>query len=220
MVHLKVLNKSHNPDIKGMFEIPFELYNKLFTYQLKGLIWLWKLYCAKIGAILADDMGLGKTVTMCSFLCGIMGVWRLKKVIIIVPYSVLDSWKNHIKHWTSVNKTVFVHEFHGNTDKKLNILTKFNSTDVKSCDVLITTFDTVRASSHILQKCEFEYCIIDEGHKCKNPYSQQSEAIRQLRVKNGNRIMCTGTFMQNKMEELWALIDWCTEGRILNTYSH
>jgi len=192
------------------FRIPLETYLKLHAYQRKGLSWMFELFCDEIGGVLADDMGLGKTVMACAFLKGVMGTCRVKKALLVVPVSTITAWQSHLKDWTGKRVRVF----RGTEEAKMKAFEKV----IAKGGVLISTYETVRRSIDILTNTKFDYCILDEAHKCKNPHSGQSQAIRKLRVRNCRRLMLTGTYMQNKMEELWALIDWCTQGKILGPY--
>eukprot|EP00494_Astrolonche_serrata_P002080 UN02086 len=193
-----------------MYRLPLEIYRKLYPYQVKGIEWMWELFCDEMGGILADDMGLGKTVQTCAFLRGIMGKCRIRRVLLVAPVSTMESWKTHIKIWAKKR----TREFRGHESSKMKAFEKI------SCKggVLLTSYETLRSSINMLKLCKWDYCFLDEGHKCKNPHSQQSQAIRQLRIRRCHRIMLTGTYMQNTMQELWALVDWCTQGRILGTY--
>ena len=57
-----------------------------------------------------------------------------------------------------------------------------------------------------LQKFSWQYIIIDEAHKIKNEESQTSKRIRQLKSKN--RLLLTGTPLQNNLHELWSLLNF------------
>ena len=61
----------------------------------------------------------------------------------------------------------------------------------------------------------WDYVILDEGHKIKNHNSKTAKAIRE--VQTDNRVILSGTPIQNKLGELWALFDFVCFGSLLGT---
>ena len=85
-------------DMEG-FKLPKKIYNKLYSYQIEGVMWFWKLYEEKKGGILGDDMGLGKTIQVISFLAGMFRSGHIKTVLIIMPVSLLSNWEKEFRKW-------------------------------------------------------------------------------------------------------------------------
>lgn len=174
----------------------------LREYQIQGLNWLISLFENKLSGILADEMGLGKTLQTISFL----GYLRyIKKVegpfVVIVPKSTLDNWKREFQKWTpEVNVVVL----QGNKEERANIIRSKLLT--AKFDVLITSFEMViREKSH-LKKFRWQYIVVDEAHRIKNEDSSLSQIIRLFYSKN--RLLITGTPLQNNLHELWALLNF------------
>jgi SWI/SNF-related matrix-associated actin-dependent regulator of chromatin subfamily A member 5 len=171
-------------------------------YQIQGLNWLISLYENRLSGILADEMGLGKTLQTISFL----GYLRyIKKVdgpfIIIVPKSTLDNWRREFAKWTpDVNVVVL----QGAKEGRTQIINERLLT--ADFDVLITSFEMVIREKSQLKKFRWEYIVVDEAHRIKNEDSSLSQIIRLFYSKN--RLLITGTPLQNNLHELWALLNF------------
>ncbi|KAJ0603266.1 putative DNA helicase chromatin remodeling SNF2 family [Helianthus annuus] len=78
------------------FSLPSEIAKKLYPHQLEGVKWLWTLHCKGKGGILGDDMGLGKTMQICAFLAGLFHSNLIKRVLIVVPKTLLPHWMKEL----------------------------------------------------------------------------------------------------------------------------
>ncbi|CCE63956.1 hypothetical protein TPHA_0G01190 [Tetrapisispora phaffii CBS 4417] len=174
----------------------------LRDYQIQGLNWLISLYENKLSGILADEMGLGKTLQTISFL----GYLRYHKQVdgpflVIVPKSTLDNWRREFKKWTpDVNAVIL----HGDKEKRHDILQ--NRVLQAKFDVLITSYEMIIKEKNVLKKVAWEYIVIDEAHRIKNEQSSLSQIIRLFYSRN--RLLITGTPLQNNLHELWALLNF------------
>lgn len=175
---------------------------QLREYQIQGLNWLIQLYENRLSGILADEMGLGKTLQTISFL----GYLRyIKNVdgpfIVIVPKSTLDNWRREFQKWTpEVNVVVL----QGNKETRQEIIrTRLLNANF---DVLITSFEMVIREKSQLKKFRWQYIVVDEAHRIKNEDSSLSQIIRLFYSKN--RLLITGTPLQNNLHELWALLNF------------
>ncbi|KAF3491760.1 chromatin remodelling complex ATPase chain ISW1 [Arthroderma uncinatum] len=171
-------------------------------YQIAGLNWLVSLHENGISGILADEMGLGKTLQTISFLgylrhiCGISGPH-----LVAVPKSTLDNWKREFGRWTpDVNVLVL----QGAKDERHQLINE-RLIDEKF-DVCITSYEMILREKSHLKKFAWEYIIIDEAHRIKNEESSLSQIIRVF--KSRNRLLITGTPLQNNLHELWALLNF------------
>lgn len=78
--------------------------------------------------------------------------------------------------------------------------------------VLITTYVGLRLHADALLDVKWGYAILDEGHKIRNPDSDISLTCKQL--KTNNRIILSGTPIQNNLTELWSLFDFIYPGKL------
>ncbi|CAH6720963.1 ISWI chromatin-remodeling complex ATPase Isw2p [[Candida] jaroonii] len=175
---------------------------KLREYQVDGLNWLISLYENRLSGILADEMGLGKTLQTISFLGYLRYIKQIDgPFIVIVPKSTLDNWRREFAKWTP---DVDVVVLQGNKDERNEIIqdrilsAKF--------DVLITSFEMIIREKSQLKKVKWEYIIVDEAHRIKNEDSSLSQIIRLFYSRN--RLLITGTPLQNNLHELWALLNF------------
>jgi SWI/SNF-related matrix-associated actin-dependent regulator of chromatin subfamily A member 5 len=171
-------------------------------YQVAGLNWLISLHENGISGILADEMGLGKTLQTISFLgylrfiAGITGPH-----LVVVPKSTLDNWYREFGRWIpEINVLVL----QGVKDERAALI-QDRLVDEKF-DVCITSYEMIiREKSH-LKKFAWEYIIIDEAHRIKNEESSLAQIIRLFNSRN--RLLITGTPLQNNLHELWALLNF------------
>lgn len=175
---------------------------KLRDYQVQGLNWLISLHENKLSGILADEMGLGKTLQTISFLGYLRYVKQIEgPFLIIVPKSTLDNWRREFLKWTP-NVNVLV--LHGDKDARASIVR--NIILQARFDVLITSYEMVIREKNALKRLAWQYIVIDEAHRIKNEQSALSQIIRLFYSKN--RLLITGTPLQNNLHELWALLNF------------
>ncbi|ODQ68083.1 hypothetical protein NADFUDRAFT_20910 [Nadsonia fulvescens var. elongata DSM 6958] len=174
----------------------------LREYQIQGLNWLIALHENRISGILADEMGLGKTLQTISFLGYLRYVRNLDGPhIVIVPKSTLDNWNREFAKWTPAVKTLVLQ---GDKVTRQDLIT--NRLLTADFDVCITTFEIVIREKAQLKKIAWQYIIVDEAHRIKNEDSMLSQIIRLFHSRN--RLLITGTPLQNNLHELWALLNF------------
>lgn len=172
-------------------------------YQVAGLNWLISLHENGISGILADEMGLGKTLQTIAFLGylrHIMGTTGPH--LIMVPKSTLDNWKREFAKWTpEVNVLVL----QGAKEERQKLIQE-RLIDNEDFDVCITSYEMILREKSHLKKFAWEYIIIDEAHRIKNEESSLAQVIRLFNSRN--RLLITGTPLQNNLHELWALLNF------------
>lgn len=197
----------------------FSLYQgverELFGYQKEGVLWMWGLYLKNKGGILGDDMGLGKTIQVIAFLSGMFESELVKSVLLLVPVSLIANWKKEFKRWAP---GILVLEYHGGTKKERE---KSLATVQARGGVLITSYGLTQANSEPFctrdrRKFVWSYLILDEGHKIKNQ-TKTTKAVCGIPAKN--RLVLTGTAVQNNLQELWALFNFAHQGALVGSLS-
>ncbi|KAB5554819.1 chromatin remodelling complex ATPase chain ISW1, partial [Coniochaeta sp. 2T2.1] len=171
-------------------------------YQIAGLNWLISLHENGISGILADEMGLGKTLQTISFLGYLRHILGITGPhLILVPKSTLDNWHREFTRWTpEVNVLVL----QGQKDERHQLIND-RLIDEKF-DVCVTSYEMVLREKSHLKKFAWEYIIIDEAHRIKNEESSLAQVIRLFNSRN--RLLITGTPLQNNLHELWALLNF------------
>ncbi|KAI5795352.1 SNF2 family helicase [Peziza echinospora] len=161
------------------------------------------------GGILADDMGLGKTVQMISLIiadvekngprapsCG--------GTLIVAPLSVMSNWKDQISRHVKSEEPLVISIFHG-AGKNAKV-------DIKSCDVVITSYGTLTSEFENFQTSKkspifglkWRRIILDEAHQIRNPKAKASLASAALEAQS--RWALTGTPIVNNLKDLYSLV--------------
>lgn len=177
-------------------------------YQIKGMSWLYGLYDRGINGILADEMGLGKTVQTIAFLCALVerqAIWG--PFLVIAPASTLHNWQQELSKFVPRLKVV---PYWGNTaDRK--VLRKFWSarnqdlhTEQSQFHVVVTSYQLVIQDVKFFQRIHWQYMVLDEAQAIKSTASQRWKVLLSFSCRN--RLLLTGTPIQNAMQELWGLL--------------
>ncbi|KAI4861413.1 SWI/SNF family of DNA-dependent ATPase [Hypoxylon rubiginosum] len=196
-------DERHGGSAETVFrESPPFIQGLMRDYQIAGLNWLISLHENGISGILADEMGLGKTLQTISFLGYLRHIMDIKGPhLVIVPKSTLDNWNREFTRWTP---EVDVLVLQGAKEER-HALINDRLVDEKF-DVCITSYEMILREKAHLKKFAWEYIIIDEAHRIKNEESSLSQVIRLFNSRN--RLLITGTPLQNNLHELWALLNF------------
>ena len=177
----------------------------LREYQQTGLNWINFLHEYQFGGILADDMGLGKTLQTLSFLQRQKELGLLTQpVLIIMPTSLIGNWKSEIKKFT---ESLSVLSLYGSDRAKL-----FEK--IEAFDIILTTYQLALRDKEKFDKLLFDYIILDEAQKIKNPKAKMTLAIKSFSAKH--RLALSGTPMENHLGELWSIFDFLMPGFLGN----
>ncbi|WP_082673769.1 MULTISPECIES: DEAD/DEAH box helicase [unclassified Lysinibacillus] len=187
--------------------IPLSLQTELRPYQQEGFEWLIFMREQGFGACLADDMGLGKTVQLITYLLHIYETAAdyTKPTIIICPTSVLGNWQKELARFAP---SLIVHT-HYQTNRAKDEDFKELVTAEKP-HVILSTYGTVSQDTEFLQNIEWATVVLDEAQNIKNMQTLQSKAIRKLL--GDHHIALTGTPVENRLSELWAIFDFIHKG--------
>ena len=204
-------------------EDPETLTGTLRPYQRRGVAWLSFLERWGLGACLADDMGLGKSIQCLAFLLHLKEREALNgPVLLICPTSVLGNWRREAKRFAP-KLDIVVH--HGDKRAKGKALAR----KAEKSDLIMTTYALVFRDEMTLQSVPWRGVVLDEAQNIKNSDSKQSQAVRRLvsldvsekKAKDDGdgtdfappfRIALTGTPVENRLSELWSIMDFLNPG--------
>lgn len=222
--------------LSGDLKLPGDIYPALFDYQKTGVQWLGELFHQQVGGIIGDEMGLGKTIQIISFLAGLHYSQKLTKPIIVVaPATVLRQWVNEFHRWWPPLRVSILHssgsgmmnvgsegrqddaeDMYGIEGRRTTQSHKAAKRIVKKVvehgHVLVTTYAGLQTYADVLIPVEWDYAVLDEGHKIRNPNTAITIHCKELRTPN--RVILSGTPMQNNIVELWSLFDFITPMRL------
>lgn len=186
-------------------EIPKNLNANLRPYQKNGYSWLLQNIDMGFGSILADDMGLGKTLQTIAVLLHLKNTNRIaeKKVIIVVPSSLIMNWHNEIERFAPTLKVKVYHS---------------NGREMEGdFDILLTSYALVQRDIEKINKKSWFLVIIDEAQNIKNPLTKQSKAVKSLNA--DHKIALSGTPVENRLLDYWSIFDFTNRG-YLGTKTH
>ncbi|MBD2778342.1 DEAD/DEAH box helicase [Iningainema tapete] len=187
---------------------PTSLVGQLRPYQERGVAWLAFLERWGLGACLADDMGLGKSVQFITFLLHLKEQEVLEKpTLLVCPTSVLGNWEREVKKFAPTLKVL---QYHGDKRPKGKAFEEI----VKKHDLIITSYALVQRDVKTLQSVSWQVIVLDEAQNIKNSEAKQSQAVRQLETTF--RIALTGTPVENRLQELWSILDFLNPGYLGN----
>ncbi|MFB4210823.1 DEAD/DEAH box helicase [Shouchella sp. JSM 1781072] len=182
----------------ALVPVPSTLQGSLRMYQQQGFSWLVHLRQIGFGGCLADDMGLGKSIQTIAYLLYILEQQQQKAepFLLICPTSLLYNWEAECQKFAP-ELNVFIH--HGNDrilekDKRLS-----------EYDLVITSYTLALRDERLLHEYNWNGLILDEAQHIKNKETKQRKAIRKLHATH--RIALTGTPIENRLTELWSLMD-------------
>jgi len=185
-------------------EPPDTFQGQLRPYQARGLAWLAFLERWGLGACLADDMGLGKTIQTIAFLLHLKaGGVSNQPSLLICPTSVLGNWEREVQKFAPSLK-VLLH--YGDKRPKGQ---KFAQA-AQELDLIITSYPLMVRDWKTLHAVGWQVLILDEAQNVKNPDTKQSKAVRELKAEF--RIALTGTPVENRLGELWSILDFLNPG--------
>ena len=173
----------------------------LRPYQQRGVGWLTFLGKLGLGACLADDMGLGKTAQL---IATILADPVDAPTLVVCPVSVLGNWQRELGRFAP-SLRVKVH--HG-VDRLRADEQPF--AERAEADVVLTTYSLVARDVELLAEVEWGRLVLDEAQQVKNPAAAQTKATRRLR--SGRRVALTGTPVENRLTELWSLMQVLNPG--------
>ena len=181
-------------------KIPELLRGKLRDYQHIGLDWLVGLFEQNLNGILADEMGLGKTIQTISVLAHLAcDKQNWGPHLIIVPTSVLLNWDLEFKKWLPGFKVI---TYFGSQKERKEKRRGWSAPN--AFHVCVTSYNLAINDQRIFKRVKWKYIILDEAHNIKNWMSQRWQTL--LQFKSDNRLLLTGTPLQNNLLELWALL--------------
>ncbi len=176
----------------------------LRPYQQRGLSWLAFLSSHGLGSCLADDMGLGKTVQL-------LAMEYLQRhqdpgtgpTLLLCPMSLVGNWQREAARFAPGLR---VYPHHGGARLHSDVLRKY----LQDIDLVVTTYATASRDIDELAGYGWNRVVLDEAQAVKNSLSRAAKAVRRLEA--GHRVALTGTPVENRLAELWSIMDFLNPG--------
>lgn len=211
--------------------LPSSFRNQEFSlkqHQTYGVAWLQNLhrYAPEqvSGCLLADDMGLGKTLQLLCFIGEYLENAKTKKpVLVVAPVSLLENWEAEANRFFS-NRFPKILSLYGDKLKERKIPKHLISSQLRDdhgitnllekdwrgdADIVLTTYETMRDLEFSLAREDWSIMICDEAQKIKVPTAMVTKAAKAQKA--DFKIACTGTPVENSLNDLWCLFDFIQE---------
>ncbi len=202
----KIVERMEEAKLDVLPPVPESLQVTLRPYQVDGFHFLTYLTMNRFGGILADDMGLGKTLQAITWVLWLRSRKKPESphlpCLVVCPKSVLDVWALEFKKGSPDLRVLVLH------DRDMFDL----ATVQTQIDVLVMNYAQMRNFGEELAVIRWLACILDEGQQIKNPDSKAAKAARHLRA--DNRLVLTGTPLENRLLDLWSLMTFATPGAL------
>jgi len=199
----------HSAGTKAIFAQPPNLAEgcTLKDYQLEGVRWLTSLYENGVSGILADEMGLGKTIQVIALVAHLQTMKVTGPFMVVAPLATIPNWERELRKWLP---TLPVVRFHGNSQEREAMLRgplNYRKRKTPKFPVIVTSYEVaIRDQAKLAKLGEFTYLIVDEGQRLKN---HRCCLITNLkRIPASNRLLLSGTPIQNNLDELWSLLNF------------
>lgn len=173
----------------------------LYAYQLAGWRWLRFIQSEGLGGLLADEMGLGKTLQVIAAIHD-SGSASPGPCLIVAPGSLLENWRREFVRFAPDLRIL---KHHGSARTG-------SPADLKGYDVVITSYDTVVRDNSLLNMIEWDMVALDEAQFIRNPEAQRTKAAKRLHRRVG--LAVTGTPVENRLLDLWSIIDFALPGQL------
>lgn len=172
------------------------LHEPLYDYQLRGAIFL----ACRGRAILGDDMGLGKTVQTLAAVEILVRERNVGRVLVIAPSSVKYQWATEIQKFTS--RAVQVVDGSPEERQAQYRLPTFYR---------LVNYEQVVRDREAINAWKPEVIVLDEAQRIKNWESKTSREVKKL--KSPYAMVLTGTPLENRLEELYSIVQFVDERR-------
>lgn len=169
------------------------------------------LFNLGINGILGDEMGLGKTIQTISLICHLVEMGVAGPFLVVAPLSTVPNW---VREFNRFAPSLPVLLYHGNADereelrkkhlRKSKAIPEAGNKNVRY--VFVTSYEICIRDRAFFQRELWRYVVVDEGHRLKNT---QCRLITELKkYPSANRLLLTGTPLQNNLSELWSLLNF------------
>jgi SNF2 family DNA or RNA helicase len=222
VLRASVLNSTQLSDLQEVtseglwrgFQLPPEVFRKLYPHQKDFMIWMANIHARGDGSggLCADHMGLGKTPQTLVFLGGLMRAGTIRNAAVIVPAGLIPNWIDEARKWLTkcVDNVAIVEVSSAVHDVQKRRCLILQALDATKPHLMVTSQDLVgkNPAAFKASKLHWDYVVVDEGQKVKNLRTRKSKGCEKICSYTTHRLMLSGTPLQNRPEEFWCILSW------------
>jgi SNF2 family DNA or RNA helicase len=182
---------------RGQDPLAGVLKTKLLPYQVRGAIFA----ACRGRVVLADDMGLGKTVQALAAAELLRRRRGIERVLVVAPASVKYQWKTEIEKFTDLSAQVID-----------GLIPRRRQLYESPAFYNLTSYELVLKDVRYMHELKPDLIILDEAQRIRNWTTATARTIKQL--KSRYALILTGTPLENKLEELFSVVEF-VDGRRL-----
>ena len=194
---LEIESKLLTKVAQGQDPLAGVLKTKLLPYQIRGAIFA----ACRGRVVLADDMGLGKTIQALAAAELLRRRKGIERVLVVAPASVKYQWKTEIEKFTDLSSQVID-----------GLLPRRRQLYESPAFFNLTSYELVLKDVRYLHDMKPDLIILDEAQRIRNWATTTARTIKQL--KSRYAFVLTGTPLENKLEELFSVVEF-VDGRRL-----
>jgi SNF2 family DNA or RNA helicase len=198
---------------------------ELRPYQERGLAWLTFLGDLGLGACLADDMGLGKTAQLLAVLVDErargaasdpdrarseptkkttpVAIGSTGPTLVLCPMSLVGNWQRESARFAP-DLSVYVHHGPNRLDGKTF------TRHAGRMDLVLSTYGLAARDQKLLATVPWSRLVVDEAQQIKNSAARTTQSVRAIPAER--RIAMTGTPVENRLSELWSIMQFLNPG--------
>lgn len=174
----------------------------LYPYQLNGLRWLRMVSGEGLGCILADQMGLGKTPQLIALMAAERATRPGRTSLVVAPATLLENWNRELRRFAP-SLRVRLHRGPGRTGLPINLT---------EADIVVTSYETAVRDLPLLRMVPWNLVVLDEAQAVKTPSTRRAQSVKRIPRRVG--IAVTGTPLENRLTDLWSLLDFAVPGHL------
>ncbi|MDX3193566.1 DEAD/DEAH box helicase [Streptomyces sp. MN03-5084-2B] len=118
--------------------------------------------------------------------------------LVLCPTSLLGNWEREFARFAP---DIPVRRFHGG---------RRHLGDLAPDEVVLATYGVLRRDRETLSEVDWGLIAADEAQHVKNPLSATAKELRKIPAQA--KVALTGTPVENRLTELWSIVDWTTPG--------
>ncbi|MCF7792038.1 MAG: DEAD/DEAH box helicase [Victivallales bacterium] len=200
------IKKDYRKDSNNLSRTLIKKFNgNLRSYQETAVKWLLNMADKRFNSVLADEMGLGKTVQALAFINLLKNIRNSNyPCMVVCPTSLIENWRTEAGNFIPELNTVII-----SGAKRREIINNINK-----YDLVITSYALVKKDIDYYIKSKFSLLILDEAQHIKNPSTINAKVCKSIKAEN--RLVLTGTPLENSPEDVWSIFDFLNPGMLGN----